>query len=142
MPTFEYQAEGVDGKTVTGVVIGNSLDQAVHDLSVRGLMVLKIGAASHASDPLSGLSGGSARPKETSRTEAPAPVGPYGIPESSGGPETAQRSYAATSVVGPLVGQVALSDLLFFFRQLATMLEAGGAHCSVVGHPCQASARR
>lgn len=41
------------------------------------------------------------------------------------GPSTEQRSYVATSVVGPLVGKVSLTNLSFFFSQLATMLDAG-----------------
>jgi type II secretory pathway component PulF len=41
------------------------------------------------------------------------------------GPSTAQRSYVATSVVGPLVGRVSLTNLAFFFTQLATMIRAG-----------------
>ncbi|RYG33858.1 type II secretion system F family protein, partial [bacterium] len=36
-----------------------------------------------------------------------------------------QRSYFATAVAGPLVGKVPLEALQFFFRQTATMLEAG-----------------
>jgi type II secretory pathway component PulF len=35
------------------------------------------------------------------------------------------RSYFETSVLGPLVGQVPLTDLAFFFRHAATMLDAG-----------------
>lgn len=41
------------------------------------------------------------------------------------GPDTGQRSYMATSVVGPLVGKVGLGQLAFFFNQLGTMLKAG-----------------
>lgn len=41
------------------------------------------------------------------------------------GPSTDQRSYMATSVVGPVFGKVALSTLAFFFNQLGTMLRAG-----------------
>ena len=46
-------------------------------------------------------------------------------PEEAGGSITATRSVVQTQILGPLVGQVALSQLLFFFRQLATMLSAG-----------------
>jgi type II secretory pathway component PulF len=41
------------------------------------------------------------------------------------GPPTHQRSYVKTNVVGPLVGKIGLSNLAFFFSQLATMLKAG-----------------
>jgi type II secretory pathway component PulF len=41
------------------------------------------------------------------------------------GPPTEQRSYMATSVLGPVIGKVALSTLAFFFSQLGTMLRAG-----------------
>ena len=126
MPTYEYQAENIDGKTVTGVVVGTSLDQAVRELSVKGLMVLKIGTASNPNDPLSGSQPAAITRPSTVAQQVQSPnqqSSPLVAPPV--GPETKERSYIATSVVGPLVGKVALTNLLFFFRQLATMLEAG-----------------
>jgi len=106
MPTFEFQAQNAEGKAISGVVVGSSIDQAMRDLSSKGLQVQKIGMAANPNDPLAGVTdGATARRAEI--------------------PDLEQRSYIATSVVGPLVGQVSLSNLLFFFRQLATMLEAG-----------------
>ena len=126
MPTFEYQAENSDGKTVTGVVVGSSMDQALRELSTTGLMVLKIGSAVNPNDPLSMSQTSSA----THPSTTPAPGQGQSravstVPDQPVGPDTAERSYIATSVIGPLVGKVALTNLLFFFRQLATMLEAG-----------------
>ena len=123
MPTFEYQAQGVDGKPVKGVVIGSSLDQALQDLNGKGLKILNIGLASNPNDPLAGFAGGSARSREVGAAEKP--VGTGGLVTQPRGPETEQRSYVATSVVGPLVGKISYTQLQFFFRQLATMLEAG-----------------
>ena len=119
MPTFEYQAQGVDGKAVKGVVVGSSIDQVVSELSGKGLQILNIGLANNPGDPLAGMS--IPRPRERSSGEGEAQPQAVAIR----GPETAERSYMATSVVGPLVGQIGLNHLLFFFRQLATMLEAG-----------------
>ncbi len=124
MPTFEYQALSADGKNVTGVVFGASLDHAVQDLSGKGLKVSHIGLASGLGDPLAGMAPAQAKKQsgnETSSTE------PSAVPPGSavGGPPIEQRSYMATSVVGPLVGKVPLTVLQFFFRQLATMLDAG-----------------
>ncbi len=102
MPTFEYQAQGADGHVVSGVMVGSSLDQAISELTSKGFQVVKIGFAANVNDPLANNQAGTER-----------------------GPSTEQRSYVATSVVGPLVGRVDLSQLLFFFRQLATMLNAG-----------------
>jgi len=113
MPTFEYQAQNSEGKTVSGVVFGSSMDQAMHDLGGKGLHVLKIGVSSNPNDPLSGVGG-------AHRAGSQGEVALQGD-----GPDTSQRSYVATSVVGPLVGKIGLKSQLFFFRQLATMLEAG-----------------
>jgi len=131
MPTFEYQAQGADGKTVNGVVVGSSLDQALQDLTGKGLQILKIGLSANPNDPLAGFNVAKlARPSETPRSEAPAtdtqePVAQPLRTEQPRGPEIEQRSYVETSVVGPLVGKISLNQLLFFFRQLSVMLEAG-----------------
>lgn len=120
MPTFEYQAQNQDGQTVKGVVFGSSLDQALQDLSGQGLKILNIGIASNPNDPLTVASDD--RTKRFAAQPDPPTAAPHVQPS---GPETEQRSYVATSVVGPLVGKVPLTRHLFFFRQLSTMLEAG-----------------
>lgn len=130
MPTFEYQAKGADGQVVSGVVFGLSLDHALKDLTTKGMQIEKIGVASNPNDPLSNAA-------YTVRS-GPAPVesvsgqiagrtseGAHPEPVRIYGPSTEQRSYAATSVWGPLVGKVPLKSLGFFFRQSATMLNAG-----------------
>ncbi len=131
MPTFEYQAQSSDGHPQSGVVFGQSLDQALKDLANKGMQVTHIGVAAGTGDPIptsfaavrqSGAVTEAARPVPTGYVyDQPSPV------EASARSEkiTAQRSYVATSVVGPLVGKVALSHLLFFFRQFSTMVGAG-----------------
>lgn len=95
MAVFEF--EGVDGqeKQVRGTVVGADLRAAADQLERRGVKVSRLGLAPSGFEPL-----------------APsAPSGP--------------RSAWATEVAGPLVGRVPLPDLMFFFRQLGTLLEAG-----------------
>lgn len=134
MPTFEYQAQGADGQTVSGVVFGTSLDQALQDLGTKGLQVQRIGLAASPSDPLATAT----VPRPVERPKAAEPSNPSEVPENYlyatsttrpegyiEGPPVGQRSYLATSVWGPLVGKVPLSAVLFFFRQGATMFEAG-----------------
>jgi len=143
MPTFEYQAQAADGKAVSGVVLSPSLDHALRDLNARGLQISRIGLATSINDPLANPvpvpvaaavppavqveSAALTEAQETSRYAADS-VYATATREpmaSQAGPPVEQRSYAATSVWGPLVGKVALSHLLFFFRQAATMFEAG-----------------
>ncbi len=120
MPTFEYQAVNPAGNSERGTVLGSTLEQAVEDLGRRGFQVQAIQPAARHDDPL--LSPPPApkrlveetRPREEAAEEKPAMD-----------PLLKNRSYVATSVVGPLVGKVALKDLQFFFRQLSAMLNAG-----------------
>ncbi len=95
MPIFEYRATDAEGKGVSGTVQGATLDAAAHELAARGLTVQQVSNSS---------------PKPIA--EIPSPI-------------FEPRSKMATDVVGPLVGRVSLSQLQFFFRQLATMLKAG-----------------
>jgi len=143
MPTFEYQAESADGRVVNGRVFGTSMDQALRDLSNQGLMVMKIGAATNPNDPLAEFAtvqaapavarapvAAPARQAEIPRFEIPPepayePSSSENRPVANEAPPTEQRTYMETSVWGPLVGQVPLTDVQFFFRQGATMLEAG-----------------
>jgi type IV pilus assembly protein PilC/MSHA biogenesis protein MshG len=122
MPTFEYEALGGEGQILRGTILGATLDQALGELNARGMKVQKIQAAALLNDPLSG--GYAVRPPEAPKSDQQ-----QAIRETSGfnpdDPLLKQRNYVATSVVGPLVGKVALSRLLFFFRQLAAMLGAG-----------------
>lgn len=122
MPTFEYQAQDNDGQQVSGVVFGQSLDQALQELAGRGVQVTKIGIAVAPGDPVP-QEFVSPAASEGSSAEQPT----YSGSESASRTEdlTAQRSYMETSVVGPLVGTVGLDHLAFFFHQFGTMLHAG-----------------
>jgi type IV pilus assembly protein PilC/MSHA biogenesis protein MshG len=128
MPTFEYQAVGADGQQVNGVTIGASLDSALSDLAKKGVQVVKIGLATNPYDPLAETP---SRPREAVATPEPV-VDDYLYSRPSPVIETSkdsrilqQRNYLQTSVLGPIFGKVSLSKLLFFFRQLSTMLDAG-----------------
>ncbi len=141
MPTFEYEAQNADGTTVNGMAFATSLDGAARDLARQGLQVMNIRVAQVLGDPLAGSN------PPMIHSAVPAPPVSSGIPASAEIPSAPapyvydvanpvetphqreqliqQRSYVATSVVGPIVGTVNLNDLLFFFRQFATMLHAG-----------------
>lgn len=162
MPTFEYQAHTAEGQAVRGTLFAISLDQALRDLSGKGMQVQNIGLAVVPGDPLSfagnGVPANSVSPVRTrvpagtviagtNPTDSGGPSGDYERGLAPGpqeiprhevpgngyrptsyveeGPSTQQRSYMATSVWGPLVGQVPLTALSFFFRQGSTMFEAG-----------------
>lgn len=152
MPTFQYQALRTDGESVSGFVFGSSLDTAMGDLLKRGLNVQSIGVAATAHDPLNAVT---APRQEVPAAERVDPVqysSDYvvdgrgvkiessvsaansvgeGVESYAGhsgyiaGPPVDQRSYVATSVIGPMFGKVSLSTLAFFFNQLGTMLRAG-----------------
>lgn len=153
MPTFQYEAIRSNGESVSGFVFGSSLDRAMSDLLQRGLDVRSIGVAQSSADPLAGAVPTPAptyqeQPYEQSTEYASDYViDGRGVKVATGadatksvaegitsyeghmgyvsGPSTEQRSYMATSVIGPLVGKVGLGQLSFFFNQLGTMLKAG-----------------
>lgn len=139
MPTFEYQAQAADGHVVNGMVFGVTLDHALRELSAKGMQTLRIGVAANPNDPLAPAAAPApvaiaqaavpsqpetARASESLRRAEEAPPLEDAFARDNG-PSTEQRSYLATSVWGPLVGQVPLTALQFFFRQGATMFEAG-----------------
>lgn len=144
MPTYQYQAVQADGSMTQGLLHDASLDSAIQKLMGQGLQVQSIGVATVAGDPLAARLQPAERPlvnesipgvhadakgatyNEQSVDYAPnAEMGGYSGHEGSGGPPTGQRHYIATSVVGPLVGKISLTNLSFFYTSLATMLKAG-----------------
>jgi len=147
MPNFVYQAQNADGSLVKGTIEGPTLDAAAQDLARMGLRVTQLGfpiepevppvAAPVApgavprpapnANPYAPVERGpapaEAKPYDYSNREAPAArlaTSNYVAP-----PAGDDRTYLQTSVVGPVVGQVPIKDLTFFFRQCATMLHAG-----------------
>ena len=123
MPTLEYQAQSQDGSTVKGLAVGPSLDQVLNDLGRKGMQVTQIGVAVNPHDPLASVQAA----QQVPQVQEPMSQHQYSVPQGTviEGPSAAPRTYMETSVVGPLVGKVGLTHLAFFFRQLATMLEAG-----------------
>lgn len=134
MPTFEYQAQGADGQVIRGQEFGASIDQVLSTLSSRGMKVVNIGVAQNLQDPLAGMNFGAApaavapvaavQERPHTGYEATVPSVESNAPVYLG-PSTDERSYMQTAIWGPLVGQVPLPALQFFFRQGATMFEAG-----------------
>ena len=112
MPIFEYRAKNEQGEAVTGTLHSASLGAAADDLARRGFEVEHVGVAGGHDDPI---------PRDFGVKEQPV------AQEAPGGPDpiTQQRTYLQTHVVGALIGRVSLTHLLFFFRQLATLINAG-----------------
>lgn len=111
MPTFEFLGTQADGQETKGIIYGSSLDSALAELQKQGVSVHSL------RDPNAGI------PAPT--TSGGNRGGTHQYQGEVGAPPTEERSYFATSVAGPLVGKVGLSQISFFFTQLATMLEAG-----------------
>lgn len=111
MPIFEYRAVDTEGNAISGTMAGASLMAAGAELEKRGYRVDHLALAQMPGDPI---------PAEFGRTETAA------APPVQEGPDiTRQRTYVETHIVGQFIGKVPLADLMFFFRQLATMLHAG-----------------
>ncbi|MCC7229594.1 MAG: type II secretion system F family protein [Fimbriimonadaceae bacterium] len=136
MPSFEYTAINAHGNAETGTVLGLSLTDAAQQLAEKGLKVERINLSQFLGDPLSAVP--APPPTTTTATvESPksefdqgGPPGesPYSTEKQAeipAPPPAEARSYFATSVAGPLVGRVSLNNLMFFFRQFGTMIEAG-----------------
>ncbi|MCZ7579708.1 MAG: type II secretion system F family protein [Fimbriimonadaceae bacterium] len=111
MAIFEYKGHDSEGKPVTGTVIGPSMASVADDLSKRGVRVAHLGESSMPNDPLAEP----ARRVESPRTPEAPPRDPT----------LEARSRWMSEVVAPLVSPVPLSALLFFFRQLGSMVSAG-----------------
>lgn len=124
MPTYEYVATEASGQAVRGLVHGATLEGAAASLAQQGLTVTHLTPAGGL-DPLT--AGSVAESREVAREvarEVPGAVAGVGFATEQD-PVMLKRSAMATNVWGPLAGQVPLKDLLFFFRQGGTMLEAG-----------------
>lgn len=116
MPVFEFTATNTEGQPIRGTLMSTSIVSAAEDLAKQGLQVQHVGLAAGAGDPI---------PAEFRRTEGPRTESAR--PQDAPRDITSQRSYVMTDIVGPLIYRVPLSQLLFFFRQLSTMLHAGVA---------------
>ena len=133
MPSFEYQATTAAGQAETGTVLGITITDAIEQLTAKGLRVDKINVAQFLNDPLAGVAVAEApvSAPPIAVPEQPKQSDPYATPKETPtnelpkAPPVEPRSYVATNVVGPIVGKVPLSQLMFFFRQFGTMLEAG-----------------
>lgn len=102
MPVFEYRAMNQAGEAVVGTLHSSSVAAAAEALSQQGLSVEHVGVARSTGEPAGRESADPSN--EFAYRERPVP-----------------QSRAAN----PLFGRVALSDLLFFFRQLASLHGAG-----------------
>lgn len=124
MPVFEYKATDANGNPLSGTLLSSSLAAAADELSKKGLNVSHVALASTPQDPVpQTFASPQARGEQASALNAdrrqPAPT----MPRTP--PPTTPRPAVVTQVIAPLVYRVPLSQLLFLFRQLATMLNAG-----------------
>ncbi len=115
MPIFEYSATDAQGQSVRGTVIERDLAQAASNLAEKGLTIHQLQAAITSPEMAMPTVARLAPVTEAPRVEHT---------RISSGP-TGRRNFIATEVWGPMFGRVKLSDLLFFFRQSSTMLDAG-----------------
>jgi len=128
MPSFEYQATTASGQPENGTVLGTTITDAIEQLTRKGLRVDKINVAQFLGDPLANTAVAEAPPVTAPQAKQADPYAPTQVTptnELPTAPPVEARSYVATNVVGPIVGKVGLSQLMFFFRQFGTMLEAG-----------------
>jgi type II secretory pathway component PulF len=118
MPVFEYIATNASGEAVKGTLLSASIMAAAEDLARQGYQVQHVGVVEGAGDPIPADFRVEGRVSKAEGTEGQRD---RGTEEDI----TQPRSYVQTDVMGPLFNRVPLSDLLFFFRQLSTMLKAG-----------------
>lgn len=118
MPVFEYRARNADGENVKGTLLSATLADAADDLAKRGYVVEHVALAEGFDDPIP-------RDFHASTTDRSETSQQNETSHAEVDPTTQQRSYMQTHVVGQLVGRVSLQQLMFFFRQLGTMLNAG-----------------
>jgi type IV pilus assembly protein PilC/MSHA biogenesis protein MshG len=115
LPVFEYSAVDVRGNPEKGFARGETMEEALRQLSSRGLQVQNITAT-----------GGFSPVEPAAPTEEPRQAAALGEnPREEPRTHLEERSVLERDVAGPLVGGVPLTDLHFFFRQFSTMIEAG-----------------
>ncbi|HLK13278.1 MAG TPA: type II secretion system F family protein [Fimbriimonadaceae bacterium] len=120
MPTFEYKAVDSAGAAVNGSAIGANLESVLSDLGRRGLTVEDIRVAKLLNDPLADVAN-IPPPTQTRPAETPA-----GAAAQSGPPPPSDgRSYVQSHILGPVFNRAPLAAVGFFFRQFATMQNAG-----------------
>src|SRR5579862_6493825 len=122
MPTFEYQAIDATGVAVNGNAIGANLESVLTDLGRRGLTVERINVAKMLNDPLADVVDvPPMQPRSSDSARAEVPRNEGETPPPVGG----ERSFIQTHVIGPVMLRVPLQLVGFFFRQFATMQNAG-----------------
>ena len=139
MPVFQYSAVDSTGAQVKGTAFGKDFQGVTEELTRRGLSILELSVISDPSDTIAldqavptapaGPDFSEVRPDEELQTQA-ASQSPEAISraQSTSAPQpppTEARSSFETQFTGRLVSVVPLPALLFFFRQLGTMLNAG-----------------
>src|SRR2546421_12095240 len=119
MPVFEYKATNPAGEAVQGVLEGSSLVAAADALAKQGLVVQHVSEARVEAPKSQVPKSGSQIAAQNFQAEIERRRAQMEVP-----PPTTARSALITDVVAPLFLKVPLSQLLFFFRQLSTMLNA------------------
>lgn len=128
MPVFEYRAIDANGKSHRGYVHGLDLTAAAQSLAKQGLQVEHLGLGDQAPEFVNPADLPPLSPpamEEFDRPEIPQVDLRTSDPGYYSAPPLEARSRLQTDVFGPLMGSVKLEHLMFFFRQLSAMLDAG-----------------
>jgi type II secretory pathway component PulF len=123
MPVFEYKATDASGNPVNGTLLSASLAAAADNLAKQGLTVQHVSVAASSNDPIP--QDFAKRPVERPASQQPVAPAPAPVMQVVPPPPTERRSVVMTDIIGPLLLKVPLNELLFFFRQLGTMINAG-----------------
>lgn len=138
MPVYEYEAQDEAGAAVRGTAFGSTLDGVARDLKDRGLAIQRIRLIENLGDPipqdfalppqadaefLVSVPNYEPLPAGASAHEAISHARPDFQPVHE--PAAPPRTAFETQIAGPLVGKISLSHLMFFFRQAATLMDAG-----------------
>jgi type II secretory pathway component PulF len=129
MPVFEYQGFDSAGTTVSGNAVGASLESVLSDLGSRGLKVERINVAAGTQDTIAAPPPQvTAAPppqvaavQERPRTEMPS----LEVPFDERVFDAPNRSFVQTKVLGPIFTKAPLVAVGQYFRQFATMQNAG-----------------
>ncbi|MCW5940587.1 MAG: type II secretion system F family protein [Fimbriimonadaceae bacterium] len=137
MAIFEYRAIDTSGKRVTGTLVGPNLSEAAQNLQSRGLTVEHVAVAA-TQDPVPighragtvGAGGGAAVMAPVGTTTRPPATGSNPTPPAATAPV---RTASAAMQTRLGYSGVTLAELMFFFRQFASMAHAGVPYAQSLG---------
>lgn len=133
MAIFEYRAVDTSGQRISGTLVGASLSDAAGNLLARGLTVEHVAVVTSHDPVPPGFRpspGGTAVMTQTAPPVSVAVGGSNPMPASATAPVTT-TSAAMQTRLG--YSGVTLAELMFFFRQFASMAHAGVPYAQALG---------